>query len=416
MPRLSRRTFLKGPAGVSAMAMSALSYGRVVGANDRILLGQIGCGDRGCRAHMAGIHKHDAAQNVQYIAVADPWRVSRENAAKLIKEWYGRDAKQMVSYRDLLAIKEIDAVMIASPDYHHTTHLEAAARAGKHVYVEKPMAKRLDRLLSAYDAVKQAGVIVQVGTQTRSRPSSFGLRALWQSGVLGKASRIEQARNSEKPYWYHYLKKDVRKEDVDWDEFLMDLPKRPFDANLFSGWYGYRELSDGPVPNLGAHFVDLVHFITGATFPTSCVCMGRTSTWNDDYHFTCPDNVEALWTYPEGFVMSYSSNLGNGTGNRLDFCCDKGTLKMEALWGQATYSALGGPNRDGKIRGEHHVAPIECPDHFLDWLQCLRSGKTPVASIEAGMHHSIAVLMAMQSFDSGRRTIYDPKKRTIVEG
>ena len=254
MPRLSRRTFLKGTAGVSAMSMTALSYSQVVGANDRILLGQIGCGDRGCRAHMAGIHKHDAAQNVQYIAVADPWRVSRENGAKLIKEWYGRDAKQMASYRDLLAIKEIDAVMIASPDYHHTTHLEAAARAGKHVYVEKPMAMRLDRLLSAYDAVKQAGVIVQVGTQSRSQPSSFGLRALWKSGVLGKASRIEQARNGEKPYWYHYLKKDVRKEDVDWDEFLMDLPKRPFDANLFSGWYGYREFSDGPVPNLGAPF------------------------------------------------------------------------------------------------------------------------------------------------------------------
>ena len=89
---------------------------------------------------------------------------------------------------------------------------------------------------------------------------------------------------------------------------------------------------------------------------------------------------------------------------------------MEALWGKATYSALGGPHRDGKIRGEHHVEPIECPDHFLDWLQCLRSGKTPVAPIEAGLHHSIAVLMAMQSFDSGRRTIYDPQKRTIVEG
>jgi predicted dehydrogenase len=217
------------------------------------------------------------------------------------------------------------------------------------------------------------------------------------------------------PYWYHYLK-DVRREDVDWDEFLMDAPRRPFDPALYSGWYGYREFSDGSIPGLASHFIDMVHFITGARFPQSCVCLGGTFTWKDEHHFTCPDQVEALWVYPEGFMAAYSTDFGNGAGSRIRFACEKGALNMEHLWTEPTYTALGGPKRDGGIRGEHKVPPVECPDHFLDWLQCLRSGKTPVAPIDAGYQHAVATIMAMRSYDSGRRTIYDPQDREIREG
>ncbi|MCX6908823.1 MAG: Gfo/Idh/MocA family oxidoreductase, partial [Verrucomicrobia bacterium] len=99
------------------------------------------------------------------------------------------------------AREDVDAVMIASLDHHHATQLEATAKAKKHVYVEKPMARNMEELCRAVDAVKAAGIVVQVGTQTRSLPSSTGCRELWKSGILGKASRIEQCRNGEKPYW-----------------------------------------------------------------------------------------------------------------------------------------------------------------------------------------------------------------------
>ena len=100
---------------------------------------------------------------------------------------------------------------------------------------------------------------------------------------------------------------------MDWPEFLCGLPDRPFSAEQFSGWYGYREFSDGPVPGLGSHFIDLVHYITGASLPQSAVCHGGTFTWKD-HGFTCPDHVQATWTYPEGLLVSYTTNFGNSGG------------------------------------------------------------------------------------------------------
>jgi predicted dehydrogenase len=412
----SRREFLKtSAAGSAAMALSAASYARVVGANDRISIGQIGCGGRGIGAHMKGIRAHQDTQNFEITAVCDPWRVRTEMASAATKEWYGREARKFSSYRDLLALRDIDAVMIASPDHAHTTHLKAAAEARKDVYCEKPLAMRLDRLKDACDAAKKAKIVVQIGTQLRSYPTFTGCRKLYQTGILGTVGRIEQCRNSERPYWYGYMK-EVKAEDLDWREFLMDRPMRPFDPVLYSGWYGYREFSDGPVPGLGSHFIDLVHYITGAKFPTNCVCLGGTYTWKDEHHFTCPDHVHALWTYPDGFMVSYSTNFGNGSGNSFKIFGDVGVLDM-VNWNAPILTAEGANSKKkGPIRGKKPVEEVQRPDHFLDWLQCLRTRKTPNASIEAGYQHGVAVIMAMMSYDTGRRMVYDAAKREIYPG
>ena len=410
----SRREFLrKASAGTVGVALSAASYGRVLGANDRIAIGMIGCGSRGLGAHMAGVHQHDKAQNVEFTAVADPWRPARERAAAVAKEWYGREPRAFVSYRDVVALKDVDAVMIASCDHQHTTHLEAAAKAKKDVYIEKPLAMTLESLKSACDAAKENAIVVQVGTQLRSTPAFTGCRELFKTGVLGRISRIEQCRNGARPYWYSYLK-DAKEEDVDWREFLMDRPMRPFSAVQFTGWYGFREFSDGPVPGLGSHFIDLVHYITGAKFPASAVCHGGTFTWKDERGFTCPDHVQATWVYPEGFMVHYSTNFGNGSGNSFRLYGDQGVMNM-LDWNKPTVSGEGA-GRKGKLDKEVPVEPVPCPDHFLDWLQCLRSRRAPNASIEAGYQHGVAVIMAMRAFDTGRRQLYDPEKREIREG
>jgi predicted dehydrogenase len=412
----SRRQFLKtASAGAVAVALTASSYARVVGANERISLGLIGCGDRGRNAHMTGIHPHDKGENVEFTAVADPWRVAREQAAARAKEWYGREARVFTSYRDLLAAKDVDAVMIASPDHVHTTHLEAAAKAGKDIYVEKPMAMDMAGLNAACDAVKAAGSIVQVGTQLRSLPSFTGCRELHKTGILGKISRIEQCRNGERPYWYAYLKPDVQEKDLEWKEFLGDRPMRPFDPIQYSGWYGYRDFSGGPVPGFGAHYIDLICYITGAKFPTSAVCHGGTFVWKDEHKFTCPDQVQATWLYPEGFMVHYSTNFGNGSGNSLKIFGDQGVLDM-VNWTAPVLTAEGGSKAKGAIRGKQAVADVPHVDHFLDWLQCLRSRKTPNASIDAGYQHAVAVIMAMKAYDTGRRQIFDADKREIREG
>jgi len=411
----SRRQFLKtASVGAAAIAMSAASYSRVMGANDRISIGLIGCGSRGYDAHMKGVHPFDKQENVEFTAVCDPWRLRRERAAARIKEWYNTEARQCVSYKDLLALKNIDAVMIASCDHQHTTHLEAAAKAGKHAYCEKPLAMDLEKLKAACDAVKAANIVVQIGTQLRSLPSFLGCRELYKTGILGKVSRIEQCRNSGRPYWYGYLN-EADEKDVDWKEFLMDAPARPFRADFFTGWYGYRGFSDGPVPGFGSHYIDLVHYITGAKFPTSAVCQGGTFVWKDEHNFTCPDHVQATWIYPEGFMVHYSTNFGNSSGNSFKIFGDQGTLDM-AQWTAPILSAEGGEKNKGAIRGKQPVKDIEQPDHFLNWLQCMRTRKTPNASIDAGYQHAVAVIMAMKACDTGRRQIYDAEKREIREG
>ncbi|HOD50233.1 MAG TPA: Gfo/Idh/MocA family oxidoreductase [Candidatus Hydrogenedentes bacterium] len=408
----TRRQFLRTAAvGAAAISMSAASYARIKGANERISIGMIGCGDRGRNAHMTNMHRYAEEQNVEITAVCDVWRENRERAAADTQSWYGRTARQFVSYKDVVALEDIDAVMIASCDHQHTTHLKAAADAKKDVYCEKPIAMDFDRLKEAYDAVKANGVVFQAGTQLRSMSSMTGAREVYRSGKLGTVGRIEQCRNGAQPYWYSRVK-DVKEADVDWNEFLMDRESRPFDSVQYSGWYGFRDFSDGPVPGLGSHFIDLVHYITGATFPKSAICMGGTYTWKDDYKFTCHDHVHALWEYPEGFIVSYSTNFGNGSGNSFKFFGDAAVLDC-VEWGKPMLTSDGINAAKGESFEPQEVALVERPDHFLDWLQCLRSRETPNASIEAGYQHGVATLMAMKACNTGVRQIYDAEKREI---
>ncbi len=279
----SRRQFLKTASVGAAMAFTATSYGKIVGANERIALGLIGCGGRGYDAHMKGVHPHDKEQNVQFTAVSDPWKQRRERAAARAEEWYGRPARQFVSYQDIMALDDIDAVMIASCDHHHCLHLEAAIKAKKDAYVEKPLAMNMESLNRVFDLVKASPQVVQMGTQVRSYQTSAGCKKLFESGAIGKVSRIEQCRNGSKPYWYSWMERaePVRAGDVDWKEFLSGRPMRPFDAQLLTGWYGFREFTDGPIANLGCHFIDLNNFIVGSKLPLSCVAQGGIFTWKD---------------------------------------------------------------------------------------------------------------------------------------
>ncbi len=413
----SRREFLKtASAGAAAIGMTATSYGRVVGANERISIGVVGCGGRGLRAHMPGVHKHAKEQNIEITAVADPWKLRRDEGAAKAKEWYGRPARAFVSYRDIMALDDIDAVMIASCDHQHTTHLEAAAKAGKDAYCEKPLAMEVDRLNSCCDAVRAAKIVCQIGTQVRSYPTSTGCRELYKTGVLGKVSRIEQCRNGTKPYWYSRIR-DVKPSEVDWKEFLMHRPMQPFRADHFSGWYGVRGFSDGPVPGLASHFVDLINYITGSTIPLSATATAGVFTWKDEHEFTCPDQVEATWVYPEGFMVNFTTNYGNSSGSCIRMCGDQGTLNLTP-WSKPTVSSAGG-NREKKSelsKEDVPVEPVETPDHYLNWLQCIRSRETPNASIEAGYNHAITVLMAVRAHDTGLRQVFDAKKREIVPG
>src|SRR5688572_27172961 len=241
----------------------ATSYNRVLGANGRIRVANVGCGRRGLLRELIQI-KDDA--QLEVAAVCDTWRQKREKAQQQVKEFTGQTPFATTRIDDVLSRKDIDAVVIGTPDHLHCTQLIDAIRAGKDVYVEKPLAMNMKELVRAYDVVKKSDRIVQIGTQMRSYPQSGGAKQFVASGQLGKILKVEQARNGYSPYWMSYggpafVNEKPTADDVDWKAFLGDRKQRDFDPSQYQNWYGYREFSRGPHTNLMVHFIDLVHFI-----------------------------------------------------------------------------------------------------------------------------------------------------------
>ena len=416
LDRRTRREFLKtaaaGAAAVAATQFTARSYARILGANDRISIGQIGCGDRGRQAHMKQCIGHAKEENVEITAVCDPWKEMRENAAAMAKEAFGKEPRSFVRFQDLLALDDVDAVMIAAPDHLHCTILTGAAKSKKDAYCEKPLAMTLEELITAVDAVKKEKRIVQVGTQLRSMPSFTGCKKLVQSGALGGIFKASQVRNSYRPYWHSYANRPVQQSDADWKAFLGNRPVRPWNARQFAGWYGFRDFSSGPIGGFMSHFIDLVHYITGDQFPLYAVTLRGKKIWDDE--FTCPENIETLLEYPSGMLVSYSTSFGYGGGNLMHFMGRRGMIDSTD-WDSPTVSGKGSEDPD-RIKTDGPVESVDMVPHMQNWLQCLRSRQQPNADIDAGYQHAVAVILSDRAMVEGRRMKYDSDKRRIVAG
>jgi len=402
---LRRRSFVMGSS-------TALAAARVSGAAERIGVGIIGCGRRGL---LKEVLRFARECNVEVVAVCDTWRQQREAAAEVVRQAGGVEPKSFVRYQDLLAMPGVEAVVIGTPDHQHSTQLAAAARAGKDAYVEKPLAMEMKELLAAVDAVKKNNRIVQCGTQIRSLPASVAARAFVTFGGLGKILKVEQSRNGYRPYWHGYAERPVSEADVDWKGFLMQRKWRPFDPDQYAGWYGYREFSRGPHANLMVHFIDLVHFITGAVAPHAVVTLGGIYRWKDKR--TAPDSVETILEYPEGLLVRYNTTFGNSANSYLKFIGTRGVLDATRWnWNQPfTVSGEGSGEKD-RITPGAEIPRMESTPHMKNWLECLRTRQPPIAPIEAGYTHSVAVIMADEALIRGRRMLFDPAPRAIREG
>jgi predicted dehydrogenase len=407
---LNRRKFLSQSLVTS---ITAINCRRILGANDRITIGMIGCGVRNL---LKEVLQFSQDTNVEVTAVCDTWRQQREKAVAMVKEASGKEPQQYIHYQDLLATKTVDAVVIGTPDHQHCRMLTATARAGKDAYVEKPLAMEMKELIQAVDTVKKYKRIVQCGTQVRSFPSAVAARAFVSSGGLGKILKVEQSRNSYRPYWHQYGERPVKESDVDWKAFLMHRKYRPFNADQYAGWFGYREFSRGPHSNLMVHFIDLVHYITGATVPKRAVTLGGTYRWKDAR--TAPDSIETVFEYPnEGFMVRYSTTFGTNAGSYLKFFGTRGVLDASRWsWTEPFQVSGEGSGEPDRIQPGTALPSLESTPHMKNWLECLRSRRPPHAPIEAGYTHSVAVIMADEAYARGTRMVYDPVKRSMRKG
>ena len=418
---IPRRDFLKQSVAAAGMIGGTLAVGgcagprskmgavpmRVPGPNERISIGSIGVGGRGT-ALATEISQLAKDHNVEITAVCDVWKPNLNGAAAKTKEWFGKEPFRTTRFGELLARDDIDAVVIATPDFAHTPIMIEALKAGKDVYVEKPMALKIENANTALDLARKNERVVQVGTQRRSDGRHKAAAKTVATGVLGHVSRVSAANNFNHARWLRPYD-DCKAADVDWDAYLFNRPKVAFDPRLLRQWHLSTMCTNGISGLWMAHLVDATCMVTGASYPRSAVAHGGTYVWKENREHC--DTFHALIDYPEGFLFDWGMGLANSAGTRYAVHGLFGTLDMRK-W---TVSGDGGET-EKKIKETTEIVPEPGQHHMANWLECLRSRKRPNADIEFGHQHSVATIMAAAALHTGRRQVYDAKKRAMKAG
>ena len=431
VPPVDRRTFLNQTAGaVAATVLSspAFSYSRIKGANDRILLGHIGVGDRGSELDWI-VSQLKEKHNLEMAAVCDLWKVNRERAAARAEKVYGRAPRSFQYMGQLLAQKDIDAVIISTADFQHAPHLRMVAEAGKDAYCEKPMANNLEEAKAARDAVLARKLVVQIGSQHRSEPYQIATKQLIDTGALGDVTKVEIVWNYHGPRWRGRPEVEkIREEDTDWRQWLLHKPYRPFDPRAYFEFRLYKDFSSGIADQWLSHASDLLHYFLEDHFPKSVVANGGVFAWPDGREN--PDTFQALIEYPKGFLLSFSTSFGNDCDSFSRIMGKKATLINIGGEGSPRWKLVeekGNHEDDPFIQraekyvllpGNDKLPPTFMGDqdlsHMTNWLECLRSRKDPHATVLDGYAHSVVVIMAARAYREGRKLYWNPKAGQIV--
>lgn len=377
---------------------------RARSANDRIQLGVIGAGGRGSEL-MRQVAQAKSSGAV-ITAICDVFRPNREKAAEFVEKTWNLKPRLTVDYRELLAWRDVDAVIIAAPDFTHSVMLKDAVEAGKDAYCEKPMGVDFAEAKAAYLAVRRSDRVVQIGTQRRSEPRMIGAARLVRSGVLGQVTRVEFSVNFQEPRWRRDYT-HIRPEDVAWPQFLMHRPSRPFDARRFREWQLFRDYTNGIAGLWMCHFIDLVPWFLDDPYPAGAVANGGVYLWKDGRETS--DVFHALLDYPKGFLVSFAMSLTNGARNRNLWFGTRGTLDLDAM--KITGEGSRMPDR---ITEEIEVPAEPVNSHMENFLECVRTRATPRADIQAGFSHAVACCMAGLALDHGRKVRFDRERLEII--
>jgi predicted dehydrogenase len=461
-----RRTFLKQASGALLVAgMDARSYAKIIGANDRIRLAQLGCGGRS-HGHVHMIALASKQTPVETVAVCDIWNQARDRRQAQVRAAFNADPKCYKYSEEMLARQDIDGVMIATGDFQHAKLCTEVVKAGKDCYVEKPFANVLSEAKEARDTTRASKQIVQMGSQHRSQPYQLAVRDLIRSGRIGKVVHIEQEWSVNEERWRfvpwdvgtsHEMLQDrnmewkewlsrpsqLKEEDTDWNRWLLGKPHRPFDPHVYLEFRLYKDFSSGIFDQWMSHGSDLVHLWTDEAYPESVVANGGVFTWTDGREN--PDTVVAAVTYPKGFLYTYKTIMGNSFRSFSRIQGRDGTIANYGGEGASlfTISKEGGrdefdPYSGGPVfTGVPIVAPpkdaeevVTVPGapppnslgpedddayHVRNWLDAMRTRTQPNATVEHGFSHAVVIIMAAQSYLTGKKLYWDPKAEEIVD-
>jgi predicted dehydrogenase len=325
---MQRRQFLASPI-VFKLAAAAPAASWAAASSDSVRMGIIGVGIRGTQLMQAFM----AVPGVKFIAAADLYDGYLTSVGERVP-----GIAVSKDYRAVLDNKDVDAVIIATPDHWHLKMAIDALAAGKHVYLEKPMAWSIEQCRSIYlESSKRPKQMLQTGSGAGASALTLAARDLIASGALGKVNqvRMENHRNSPQGAWVYPIPPDASPQTIDWARFIGPSPKKAFDPKIFFRWRCWWEYSGGVATDLFVHQLTQLHSLMMVEGPKSVVAQGGLFRWDDGR--SVPDLMQAVYEYP-GFLTTLHVNLGNvkGTGQTTVIHGSEGTLIFEGR-GKLTY-------------------------------------------------------------------------------
>lgn len=441
----SRRTFIKtsaiGAAGltIGGMGMTAKSYGRILGANDRVRVGILGFSNRFRYSLGKAFQKYADEMNFELFTVCDLWNRRRDEGQAWYEEMTGRKLDTARNSDELWKQKP-DAVILSTADFQHALLTAEAVRAGAHVYCEKPFAETMDDANVGLKAVKETGKVIQIGSQRRSGPNYHAAHDYIRSGKFGKIVAVEMTWNVNQPGRWRlpHLTSEIKEKDTDWKRYLMNRPYEPWDPRKYLEYRLFWPYSSGIPGQWMAHQIDTVHWFSHLNYPKSAVANGGIYMWDDGRSNF--DTMTAVFDYgsgkssEDGFQVIYSSRQTNSSGGTKEWYFSNGG-KLDLATNRV--------NSDGGLT-EHHASAMgkepflledfELPQikvesgantgadpltnaHMKNWMECVRNNDQKTnAPVEAGYSHSIANIMVTASLRTGQQATFDDDAKQVMAG
>ena len=405
---ISRRGFLKDSAllGASAAALGGLAPVEALGANDKIRVGILGTGHRA--QYVANIFAQQPA--VEIVAICDVYGPRRQEGLKLAVP----SATATDDYRAVLDRKDVDAVIIGSPDHWHKQMLIDAVRAGKDAYCEKPIIHSIAEGPEIVKAVGETGRIVQTGTQQRSWDHYQLGKQIVDSGKLGKITFIHT-------YWYQNYNSNkswttfhpIDQSQLEWKKFLGEAPDQPFTAEKFAWWRFYWNFGGGILTDLLTHWIDVIQWYMNEPAPKTATTTGELYLKN----WQCPDTITAVYEYPGNFTVAFTGALNNSIDDGgIEFRGTEATLKIDrshltvypegVKWAPSSLA----PEPEIIARSEYDGTI----DHVKNFLDCVRTRKAPNAPVTVGFEAARASWIGNIALQRGLKTVWNAAEEKVV--
>jgi predicted dehydrogenase len=402
---VSRREFLKDTAlaGAGVAAFGGLMPARVLGANDKIRVGVLGTGERA--QYLMSLFKE--IPSVELVAVCDVYALRRAEALKIA----GPNAQSYVDYREVLDRKDVDAVIIGSPDHWHKQMLLDAVRAGKDAYLEKPIMHSIEEGVEMVRAVEETRRIVQTGMQQRNWPHWILGKQIIDSGKLGKITFVHTFWYQNYLLWWKGLP-EVEQTQLDWKRFLGNAPDQPFTPEKFYWWRWFWDFGGGILTDLLTHWIDVIQWYMGQPAPKTATTTGDVYRMN----WQAPDTLTAVYEYPGDFMVTFTGAINSSVDDGgITFRGSEATLAIDrehlAVYpeGARAVPASNAPEPEIFVRSERD-GTVENVKNFID---CLRSRKTPNANIQAGFEAARTSWIGNIALKRGMKTVWDATKNRV---